>query len=218
MTKLKPSFTCLIGTFLLICIVPDVFAQKTQKEPFKVDHRWDVSLDAYNLLKSGTPHVLFRYAPNPEKFAYRLGIGDIHLSHSAVFEIDPQKVKDLIYEQKSITVNIEAGVEFRKTKEKLQLYAGPNISYRVSKGFINYNDQHIPDNYQPGRLGRVGLGPVAGIRYFIWKQLAVSAESNLEFYYHYNRLPNNNTSNTGKHNTLGFNYLPLKALNISFFF
>lgn len=204
--------------FIQLCFLPKLFSQKTQKELFKIDHRWDVSLDAYNLLKSGTANVLFRYAPKPEKFAYRLGIGNIHHSHSELFEIDPQKVKDLIYKQKSTTINIEAGMEFRKTKEKLQLYAGPNISYSVSKGFINYNEQHIPDNYQPGRFGRVGLGPVAGVRYFIWRQLAVSAESNLEFYYQYNKLPHNNTSHTRKHNTLGINYLPLKSLNISFFF
>ncbi len=220
MTNLKLWLSGSILALTQLCTIAksDVFAQKNTNVPFTIDHKWDISLDAYNLLKSGTPNVLIRYAPNPEKFAYRLGIGDINLSHSELFEIDPQNVKDRIYEQKSTTVSIEAGVEFRKTKEKLQLYAGPNISYRVSKGSINYNDQHITEDYRPGRLGRIGLGPVLGVRYFIWKQLAISAESNLEFYYLYNWPPHNNTFNKARHNTLGINYLPLKSMNISFFF
>lgn len=66
MTRYQPFLRSFIIAFLSFCVyLTYLFFRKTQKEPFRADHRWDVSLDAYDLLKSCAPHVLIRYAPQP---------------------------------------------------------------------------------------------------------------------------------------------------------
>ncbi len=216
---------------MLSACAPASAQQLNTNKPFKNTYKWDASLDMYNLIRSGNTSFLLRYAPDPQKFAYRLELGWANVHHHNLHRIDDStgiSVSHHLFERNNANFQVGAGVEFRKTKERVQLFYGPSVSYRRQSGKLSYSSD-FPDigSIPSSRYQGLRLNALAGVRYFVAKQVAVSMESNVNFYYLFNRVYTGPAKQDGdvvtnslstKSSEFGFEFNPLTQLNISIFF
>lgn len=192
---------------LLVCCTITSQAQDTPT-PYK----WDASIDIYELLKSGTGNAMIRYAPKPDQLAYRFSVNSLHFSHS---KGSYEQTGNKQYTSNSFNIGASAGIEFRKTMERVQLYAGPGVHFSVnhSKGEQYNSSGEIINEFKRNQF-TVGPEAFAGIRYFILPQLAISAESAFRLQYH--KEPVNNEPI--KSNVFSGSFIPLRAIHVSLFF
>jgi hypothetical protein len=219
--KIALSFLYLL--FLIaFAFVPQTNAQDLTKSNnnFQNELHWDLSIDAYNLLKSGTPLMMLRYAKNPEKSALRLNVGFDYDNLKPSGKVDSLSPDITLYTQSTLNYLLEAGIEFRKSNGRFQLFYGPNASYSWYKQKNVPSDQ-LPETFETSTVtvGKIGAGAFVGVRYFVLKNLAISTETSLAYYAQRSKaFIGQNSNEAGVTRGYGIKFLPLNHLYISFFF
>lgn len=200
----------------------NTFAQTDKRaENFKNVYHWDVSLDMYNLLKSGNPAVLLRWKPQKLRGAFRLGLGlDTGKTKTEVDTNNSGTLQHLYTQNGQNSYSLRFGYEFQKPSKRFVLFYGPELYYLREKLDIDY-----APNYQGARIStpivtnQYNLRGLVGVRYFILDRLSVSSETMLNAGLQRRKSYNTATSDWGAITTdLYLKFYSLYALNVSFHF
>jgi hypothetical protein len=106
--------------FFCVLLITKTWGQNTSREPKQLvnKYKWDVSLDMYNLMKTGDGLVMLRYKVKDEG-AIRLKLGGSISSTDVNAIVDPLNPAVKIYTQKSDNFSSALGYEFHKNHKSM---------------------------------------------------------------------------------------------------
>lgn len=133
------------------------------------------------------------------------------------------------YKAKTATAYLQIGYEYQHQRRKWQLFYGSDLVYRYNyaeqKTGIVANNNIIGLETQTSHGSNIGVAPLIGVKYFVFKHLAISLESNVFIYFNtadnaFKTVVNGNvlSENTVKDSGFNTQFSGITILNVSVLF